>query len=559
MNEEKIVVTNTAIIINDYNLGDCEPLENIFRKWDPITHKYQTFGYFYDEANKRLYLPSGMDLWKIKNWFNQKYYKRETEHPYQSINNILAKYRPRDNEQVEALKFMAGIDQYADNYTSKQLSVNLNTGKGKTYCSICTICFFKIKSMIITGSNTLLSQWESEIIKYTNLNEKDIFHIVGSDTCNMILRNVSTKARDASIFLCSHGTLRSFGDTYGWDKVYELFEKLGIGIKFFDEAHTNYLNMLMIDFFTNVYKTFYVTATPGRSDWRENVVYQIASKNIPAIDLFNPDKDPHTSYIALKYNSNPGPKVVSRMKNKYGIDRMKYVDWITTNDEFYKLLHVIMGMIKRIGGRTLMYIGTNDGILRVYHWIATNYPEYVGDIGIFSSLVSQEDKLKEKGKKLLLSTTKSAGLGEHIEGLKTTVCLAEPFKSEIIARQTLGRTRDSDTYYIEVVDLAFYQIKNFYFGKLPVFNKYAKDTSDAHIDSYELEKRAQKIIDKRDIWQRRPLVLYDQRFDFTEVLKYQEKKELEKKNKPYCPIHFVANPNYKPDWLKKLEKEEEES
>ena len=73
----------------------------------------------------------------------------------------------------------------------------------------------------------------------------------------------------------------------------------------------------------------------------------------------------------------------------------------------------------------------------------------------------------------------------------------------------------------------------------------------------ELEKRAQKIIDKRDIWQRRPLVLYDQRFDFTEVLKYQEKKELEKKNKPYCPIRFVANPNYKPDWLKKLEKEEE--
>ena len=36
---EKIVVTNTAIIINDYHLGDSEKLEQTFSVWDPLTHK----------------------------------------------------------------------------------------------------------------------------------------------------------------------------------------------------------------------------------------------------------------------------------------------------------------------------------------------------------------------------------------------------------------------------------------------------------------------------------------------------------------------------------------
>jgi hypothetical protein len=48
----------------------------------------------------------------------------------------------------------------------------------------------------------------------------------------------------------------------------------------------------MIDFFTNVFRTYYVTATPGRSSWRENRIFQLSIKNVPTIDLFNEDKDP---------------------------------------------------------------------------------------------------------------------------------------------------------------------------------------------------------------------------------------------------------------------------
>ena len=537
---DKIVVTNSAIIVNDYQMGDNEKLEQTFSVWDPLTHKLIPFGMHHDPINEKLYLPRGIDIWWVRNCFDEKYYHRENCHDYNKIENIEIKYRPRDDQQVQALQFMCGVNDYEENLDFTQLSVNLNTGKGKTYCSIATIAFFKIKSMIITASNSLLSQWKDEILKYTNLKEKDVIQIKGSDNINMILSGYSQKANNASIYLCSHGTLKSFGDSYGWDKVYELFKYLGIGLKFFDEAHTNFDNMLMIDYHTNVWKTYYVTATPGRSNFKENRIYKVSLKNVPYIDLFDERNDPHTSYVAIKWNSRPTPMDISKCKNQYGLDRMKYIDYITRNPEFYKMMRVIMELVIKCNGRVLMYIGTNEGILRVYHWIGTNYPEFLGDIGIFSSLVDNSQKLEEKKKKLLLSTTKSAGLGEHIEGLKMTILLAEPFKSEIIARQTLGRTRDDNTMYIELVDMGFKYIRKFYYNKLPVFNKYASDVSDTTIESYELNKRYQEIIKSRETWRIKPLQFYDTRFDFSEI----EKKDQKYRPNIIEPFTFVNQDKY---------------
>lgn len=537
---QKIVVRNTCIIINNYDLGDCPQLEDIFKVFDPLSRKFDIMGIHYDEQNRRLFIPAGLDLWKIRGYFNEKYYDRQSNHSYQSINDIMIKYRPRDEQQEEALRFMCGVNDYSDNQYCSQLSVNLNTGKGKTYCSIATICFFKMKAMIITGSNSLLSQWGDEITKYTNIQKNEVVHISGSDAVNMILMGKSKKAANGKIFLCSHGTLRSFGDTYGWDNVYRLFEVLGIGIKFFDEAHTNFSNMLMIDYYTNVWRTYYVTATPGRSNWRENRIFQLSIKNVPGIDLFDENNDPHTQYIAIKFNSKPTPQQISMCRNKYGLDRMKYIDYLTKQPNFYDMLRVIMDLVIKCKGRVLFYIGTNDGILRVYYWLSKNYPEFLGDIGIFTSLLTHEQKLNEKKKKLLLSTTKSAGLGEHIEGLKMTIVLAEPFKSEIIARQTLGRTRDSGTVYIELVDMGFKYTKKFYFDKLPIFNKYATDVSDTLIDQYELRRRSDNIIKERITWRECPIELDDKRFDFSGIIPRKEKEY-----GPICPIEFINN-DYNP-------------
>ena len=146
-----------------------------FKIWDPVTHKSFYQGMYYDEDNMKLYLPGGMDLWYVRKHLDEKYYDRIDPVPYKTIKSIGMKYKPRDNEQIEVLKFTTGMNEYEDNKNAPQLSVNIGTGKGKTYCAIATIAYYKIKAIIITGSNSLLSQWRGNILEYTNLSDNDIY------------------------------------------------------------------------------------------------------------------------------------------------------------------------------------------------------------------------------------------------------------------------------------------------------------------------------------------------------------------------------------------------
>ena len=121
-----------------------------------------------------------------------------------------------------------------------------------------------------------------------------------------------------------------------------------------------------------------------------------------------------------------------------------------------------------------------------------------------------------------------------------TIVLAEPFKSEIISRQTLGRTRDPNTMYIELVDMGFKYIRKFYFNKLPIFNKYASNVSDTTIDQYELDKRAYNILQERIKVEESPIELDDKRFNFNSVL---PKKKDEISTGITQPIIFVDKNN----------------
>ena len=290
--------------------------------------------------------------------------------------------------------------------------------------------------------------------------------------------------------------MQNYGSTYGWDKIGEIFKILKIGIKIFDEAHQNFLNMAMIDFFTNVWRTYYLTATPKRSDKDEDKIYQIYMKNIPSISLFDDDIDPHTAYISIKFNSNPKPSdIIACKSNAYGLNHIEYVRYLMRNQRFWDMFDYIFSIVEKAGGKALFYIATNEAILKVRDRILLNYPELENDIGIYTSI--SEDKQFEKSKKYILTTTKSAGAGEDIEHLKYSVVLAEPFKSEVLARQSLGRTRDPNTIYLELVDVGFKQIIKYYNAKKPIFSKYASSCKNLNVDNlklYELKEETRKRI-----------------------------------------------------------------
>lgn len=493
----KIVVKHSRIEINNYEIGDCPKLERFFTVFDPVTHTCFIKGAEYNEDKKILILPRGLDISWLEYTLNGDVEVDKNHDEFEYVSEpIMIKKKPRDDEQKEALRFILGKGEYHSNTTKSQLCVNLNTGKGKTYVTITAISYWLTRSIVIAANKGILDQWRDRILEYTDIKPREIYMIEGSDSIERLFnRDVS----QYKIYLASHNTLKSYGDRNGWDKIEYLFKYLKIAVKVYDEAHKNFDNMTKIDFHTNTHKNIYLTATPERSDRQEDVIYQLAFKNTPKIDLFKPDEDPHTQYIAIHFNSKPSPAIISRCKNKFGFNRLYYTNWVIDNERFLDFAYVIMDKVFNLtkdGTKALIYIGTNNAIMKFYQFLCDVYPQYKNDIGIYSSIIDDEHKEDQLDKRIILSTTKSCGEAMDIRGLKVTVLLAEPFKSSVLARQTLGRTRADNTYYIDCVDDGFFYTKSYFNAKKPIFNTYATKCTNIVMNDSEIEDRIKAIEEK---------------------------------------------------------------
>lgn len=494
--EKKIILRNSSIVITNYELGDSPKLESYFKIFDRITFSESYKAMKYDEERKLLFLPRGLDINLIQRYLDcdTSIAKDFSSDPYIQGPDIKIKYLPRDDVQKEALTFILGRGQYSDNVNAGQLSVNLPTGKGKTYVSIAAMSFWSARTLVIASTTGWLEQWKNCVGEYTNLNEKsDVLTIAGSPTIHKIMNDIIDVSK-YTVFLMTHSTINNFASMHGWDKVSELFKKLNIFLKIYDEAHLNFDNIALIDFNTNTKKTIYLTATPGRSDRIENFIYQLYFKNIPDINLFNEDEDPHTRYTAIRFNSRPSPQDMRACANNaYGLDRNAYVNHIVCCNAFYDMMYIVMDKIFNMHGKVLVYIGTNSAIEIVKDWIEENYPEFRGDVGVYTSVIPKEIKQEQLNKRIILSTTKSAGAALDIKDLRATIILAEPFKSDILAKQTLGRTRNPNTDCLEIVDDGFKQITRFYKAKLPVYDKYATECREVKLQRDELAERADRL------------------------------------------------------------------
>ena len=67
-----------------------------------------------------------------------------------------------------------------------------------------------------------------------------------------LMQKSEAEIKQIKVYLVSHGTLRSYAEACGWEKIRELFKVMRVGIKFYDEAHQNFDNMMMVDFFSDV-------------------------------------------------------------------------------------------------------------------------------------------------------------------------------------------------------------------------------------------------------------------------------------------------------------------
>ena len=491
-----IDVYRTHVELTDYTLGEFGYIEKQHSIYDKVYHRWEHKGMIYDKDQRKLMLPRGVDIDKMR-WMLETVpvnIVRDSD-PYEPMDRKLGiKYSPRDEDQKAAIRFIMGMNEYYYTKEYAMLSLNLNTGKGKSYCAIASLALKGIRTIIITDTVGCLEQWYNFFQQYTDISTDEICWISPNNVRRL---EATCQQHRHSVYLALHSTLRAYAARVGWQGITSLFHAMKVGVKVYDEAHLDLDNMFRIDCYTNTYLNLYLTATPNRSSYEEDKVFQEYFKGVPMIDLFHQETDPHTKYAGIKFNSHPTAYDISNCKNAYGLDRMGYVNYLVEQPYFHYMLHVLINQTMSKPGKSLWYIGTNNGIAVVYDWILCNYPELAHDVGLFYGEIPKDERRAQLDKKIILTNTKSSGAAIDIPDLREVICLAEPFKSRVLAQQTFGRCRAKDTIYKDIVDTGFIQTKSYYNFKKPIFKKYATECVEVRLKDQELKERAKQILLKR--------------------------------------------------------------
>ena len=239
-----ITIYNTFVEIDDYyHTSFLGKLERLLSYYDFNTKKYTMHMFEYDNNTHILKVPRGLgidfiikqlkeDNISIKNVIYKKYsegFNREIDI------NIRSEISPRNELQTNAIKYLT------TNLHITQKTVSMDTGKGKTFCSIYSIYKLRMPTIIISGN--LTEQWIREICKFTEcLFNEDIIRIRGKESIDAVWR----KKPKAAFYVASTKTIVSYIENGG--DLNKLLEYLNIKIKIIDEVHLNFRANIQIDF-----------------------------------------------------------------------------------------------------------------------------------------------------------------------------------------------------------------------------------------------------------------------------------------------------------------------
>lgn len=453
----QIHVYHTHIEVYPYTQNECKPLENMFSKahtarYSPTYYIYEPFGYYIE--NTTLYIPRGVNLSQLKTWFYEEPTIVSDPDPYATIEKAEPLYPPKSQLQANAIDFLAGEGEFT--YTKKytQLSLNLDTGAGKTYAAICAVLRLGMRAIMITHSDDIRTQWYDTILEKTTMDASQVCKISGSDTVDSIIRGDI----QADFYLISHSLINTYARNNGWESIHRLFRNARIGIKIIDEAHKWFSDTFMIDCFTDTAKTFYLTATFMRANDRERRIYDRAFSS--AIRFGEKEsKDAmrkHTVCIIVYIQSSTAIGYIPAMKNNYGFDIYKYSKYEFEQSDG-TLMNTILGLAEKsleMDGRILIVSPQIDSSNQIYEYLKAHGIDDIGTIN--STRASKYTQDVKENCRCISSTTKSLGEGSDIDKIRVVID-AEPIGNKLTIHQLMGRLReyapDKDTYFYYIVDL----------------------------------------------------------------------------------------------------------
>lgn len=476
----KIILYPTKIVIEGY-YDRVSKIENRLNVWNPVTHSYDFQAFIKDEINHRIIIPQCMNIKFLQTIFPN----AKIEDKRASIDDSLKKltqlkdihmnYDCRDKIQEESVKYLKSKFKYRNtSYRFMQRFLCLKTGEGKTFCTVKTIADCGDRPIIFVDQETLAIQWKERIKEYTDTTEEEIFYISGAPSIKKLMKKSDMEIMKIKFFICCYRMVTSNIKSNGSSKeITELFNKIRVNLKVFDEAHVEYKSIFKIDMIYNA-RSIYLSATPKRTNKEEDKVYQNMFSMVTKFFswMVEDEEEDENYHNIVSYNYSSQPKLIEQTNcsTKYGFSMARYCNYILNNkyDLFFSLLiYVLYSVIlkNRKKKKIAILLGSNALIDKfTKDLIAYNTDkDYKLKVGILNGTIKKEDKQEIlNNSDILVTTDKSFGKGVDVKNLQIVINTV-PFSSETKLIQTIGRLRklpNKEVIFFDINDIGFDAIKN---------------------------------------------------------------------------------------------------
>ena len=450
-------VYSTHMELYPYKKDDFPLIENMFIAEDKFTGESFPCGFMIEDG--KLFLPRGCPISKIERLTGCEitYYQNGDDYDEMHRRHY-AHAEPRNNIQEESIKFLCELEP--------QLSLNLSTGVGKTFCVAYATTKLGIKAIIITPNEGLKQQWIGTYKKMFDYRDKDLLNISGSDIMRAIMDD---KIAEADVYFVNHQTLRSYMVSESGYALHKFFKKIKVGIKVYDEAHLEFLNTILIDNFSDTNRTWYLTATFDRSSKSESKCFKLAFANVKGYGEIESKQIlvKHVVYHVVRINSRISYENKAKVIGYAGFNAISYGKYAFFNDKnetAYNSIKELLKITSHLDGKTLIFVPLIDAVDEVVRKLKNDFPNKT--VGAYHSKITSDEKESTLKKDIIVSTIKSCGTGKDIKGLRVVIC-AEPLASKVNAEQLIGRLRpyapDKQTYFFDIIDVCIPQM-NWWFN-----------------------------------------------------------------------------------------------
>lgn len=376
----------------------------------------------------------------------------------QELNVLIKEMWSTREDQLPVIEY---LEQETD-YRSK--FVDLQTGKGKSYCAMKAIADYNKRTVIIVKA-MYIDKWIKDLLKTYEIEPKDIMVIQGSKHLQALIDIGVSGELNAKFIIIGNKTIQN------WFKSYELhreetlslgynclpedfFETIGAGMRLIDEVHQDFHLNFKIDLYTNIERSISLSATLLNNDSFLERMYKLAyppkerysgtplDKYIVAkAVIYGLHKDTRvqtTEYGSVLYSHNAFERSI--LRNKIIKSNYFKLIWNTIDISFMK------DFVE--GKKCAVYCSTIDMCTELTAYLKTMYPHL--DIRRYVQDDPYENLLESC---ITVTTILSGGTAHDIPNLKTVV-LTIAVDSIQASIQVMGRLRklpDSRTYFYYLV------------------------------------------------------------------------------------------------------------